>query len=219
MQNPFDWLWSIIFPVSCFGCGTRKSALCQQCINRIPFALTPENKNVFAVYDYSNRIVEKVIHDLKYHHRKEAAISLARSSIPHILEYISSMIQTVSPENIYLVPIPQHKSKTRKRGYNQSELLARTILEGFDGAKICRLLQKHRLTTPQAHIRNKNIRLQNLKGSMSISKTIDKNALYIIVDDVTSTVATFIEAERASRIAGAKKILSVALAHGYARKK
>lgn len=219
MQKLLNWINSILFPSKCLNCKATGEALCQECIEKIPLATSVEDRNTFAVYDYNNKIVEKVIRDLKYYHRKEAAISLARSGIPHILEYISSMIQTEYPENIYLVPIPQHKSKTRKRGYNQSELLARAIVEGLDGAKISQLLKKNRFTIPQAHIQNKNIRLQNIKDSMSISAPINEGALYVLIDDVTTTGATFIEARRALKAGGIKKILAVALAHGYARKK
>lgn len=215
----FDALWSFLFPLRCSGCGNVGSALCEHCIAMLPSAIAPEDDRTFAVYNYGSAIVERAIRNLKYHRRGETAVALAHAGAPAIAEYISEKLQTTHPEALILVPIPQHRTKTNTRGFNQSELVARAVAAVLDGARVSLLLHKTRTTTPQAHMKSKTARLQNLKGSMIALATLDSKTLYVLIDDVTTTGATFTEASRALRAAGARKILCAAVAHGYARRK
>ncbi len=205
-------LFNILFPQRCMGCNIRGKALCASCIRKLPTASFLE-KETFAVYDYGNRLVKRAVHDLKYYRHGEAGLALARAGSPYIGEYISERLQSTAPEECIVIPIPMH---SKKRGFNQSELLARCWAQELGGV-VAPLIQKTSFTLPQARL-NRHERLRNVENSMSISGSIDPLATYILVDDVTTTGATFAEARRALRVSSARKIICVALAHGYARK-
>jgi predicted amidophosphoribosyltransferase len=116
-----------------------------------------------------------------------------------------------------IVPIPSHKEKLRKRGFNQSILIAQWWSAYIPGSQIKSLLQKITPTLPQATL-NKKKRLHNVTGSMQCDTSLNPHLLYVIVDDVITTGATCAEARRALKHAGARKICTVALAHGYVHK-
>lgn len=207
----------LFFPERCKGCGTLDTSLCSSCIAKIPLALDLDTPHSYAVFDYGNRIVRTAIRELKYHRRNETARTLAHASIPHIIDFLSSEIQGVHEECLTLVPIPQHPSKTRLRGFNQSEQLALWWQKELEGATVTKLLEKTTMTIPQALMKNRTARLLNLNHSMHCKLHLNPKDIYIVIDDVTTTGATFTEASRALRSAGAKKIITLALAHGYAR--
>ncbi|MBP6904604.1 MAG: ComF family protein [Candidatus Pacebacteria bacterium] len=208
------YLYSIFFPERCRGCGTVGSAICIRCIRNIPLAskLPPGTYGVFA---YTNRIVRWTIRDLKYHRRSESARILTAAAAPYINDYIADVLHTIHEERLVLVPIPEHRRKETSRGFNQSALLATWWKPTIPGSVISHLLEKTVATLPQARL-NRNARLQNVAHTMRCTEVLDAKTMYVVIDDVTTTGATFIEARRALTAAGAKKILCIALAHGYA---
>jgi predicted amidophosphoribosyltransferase len=207
-------LLDTLFPERCLGCRNPGTALCQTCISKIPPAENTE-PFVFSLYQYGHPLVQKTIHDFKYKHKGSAARRLMESGHAHILEYISDMLQGNTPQALYLVPIPQHTSKTLLRGFNQSKKLAQWAKTILPGSVMQEVLKKHTKTVPQARIQNKIEREENITHTMRATKDIDKDALYIVFDDVTTTGATFKEAKRALRAGGATSMLCIALAHGY----
>lgn len=214
----FYHIYSLLFPLRCIGCNKKSVALCETCLKEIPLAPPIADSSVYAVFAYSNTIVERSIRDLKYYHREEAALTLMKNAVPYIAEFLSNTIQVVTDTPIVFVPIPQHRRKLDMRGYNQSERLASILSQSIPHSSLEILLTKYRQTIPQAKIQKRSFRLQNVKDSMRPIKKPNPKAIYVLVDDVTTTGATFAEANRALLNVGATKILSVALAHGYSRK-
>jgi ComF family protein len=207
-------LLNTLFPERCLGCRNPGTALCQACISEIPLAENTEPL-VFSLYEYGHPLVQKIIRDFKYKHKGSAARRLMESGHAHILEYISDILQGNTPHAIYLVPVPQHTSKTMLRGFNQAKKLAEWAKAFLSGAVVQELLKKHTKTVPQASIQKRSDREENIKHTMHVAKDIDRDALYIVLDDVATTGATLKEARRALHAGGATKILCIALAHGY----
>ena len=174
------------------------------------------NGNVTAIFSYRDPAVRKALWLFKYRGNKAVAESCANALWEMMIEEISEESLLGGAERILLVPIPSSKGKKRKKGFNQTQILCKAILKkdtshALDYSE--NVLYKVKDTEAQATLKDRRRRLENLKDTM---QAIPKNACgktIFLVDDITTTGATFKEATRALRIAGAKKILCFAVAH------
>ena len=114
-----------------------------------------------------------------------------------------------------LVPIPLSKKRLHERGYNQAELLARALVK-HSGEKIrieTNALFKVRETGRQAMIHERSRRLGNLAKAFHADSTHVRGKNIVLIDDITTTGATIVEARRALKKAGARKVLALTVAH------
>lgn len=217
-----SYLSSLLFGSSCSGCKTPGPAICQSCLVTIRLSSTTEHDGIYGLYDYGNPIVSNAIWNLKYRHRGQEAKLLAEKGRELIAEIISEQLQSTTPEKIVFVPIPQYKKKTEKRGFNQSVLIAKWFTKDLLLSSVQSILEKYRDTLPQSHISSRDGRIKNIQNTMKVREGIHPppggKQIYVIVDDVTTTGATFLEAIRALKSAGARNIICIALAHGYKRR-
>jgi len=111
-----------------------------------------------------------------------------------------------------LVPIPLSSSKLRKRGYNQSEILAKELSQKFN-FPVHDLLSRTRETKTQVGLSNEKRKL-NVQGAFSIKteniKLKTKNIL--LVDDIATTGSTLLEAARVLKKGGVDKVFGLTLA-------
>lgn len=217
-----EYIDKFLFGRRCCGCQTQGEAICQNCLEHIPFAEETENYGIYGLYDYGNPIVSHAIWNLKYKHKGQEIKLLTKKSSVLMSEIISEHLQSSSQEKITLVPIPQYKRKTETRGFNQSLLIAKWFSKEIPNSKVLNILIKNKDTIPQSHLSDRKARQKNIANTMRVKNNYPpaggKSAIYILVDDVTTTGATFLESVRALKSAGAKNILCIALAHGYKRK-
>ncbi|MBI5005314.1 MAG: ComF family protein [Candidatus Lloydbacteria bacterium] len=103
------------------------------------------------------------------------------------------------------------------RGFNQSEKMVRALkeLDETDSFLFAdNILCKIKETTPQASIKERRERLQNVRGCFAVRNAENiKNKVVIVVDDITTTGATLREAITMLENAGAAKAVGVAIAH------
>lgn len=158
---------------------------------------------------YHHSDVRALVWELKYYANKRAAI-LAAAILGDILITIASE-QLGKP---LLIPIPMHPSRRRARGHNQTETLCEALLpivgEFFDYAPEA-LVRIH--TTPQQQGLEKHIRMKNVAHTMHAEAAEVKDRTCVVIDDVSTTGATFAEATRALKAAGARHVECVALAY------
>lgn len=115
------------------------------------------------------------------------------------------------------IPIPLHKKKLRKRGYNQAELLAKGLAKKLD-LPVIDCLHRVKETKTQVGL-TKEQRQTNIKDAFSLQfeglrHGQPQRLQVFLVDDVTTSGATMLEAAKILKKAGVKKVYGLTLAHG-----
>jgi len=156
-------------------------------------------KKLFAPYHYSG-ILSKTIKDYKYNNKAYYYKMLGEL----LYKYIKGKCIDVD----IITYVPLHKNKKRKRGYNQSELLAKYL-----GDKLnipCEKLIDRVVDTKTQNQLNREDRKNNLKNTFQYKKDLqDKNIL--LVDDVYTTGTTLNECSKALLKAHANNIYGLTL--------
>jgi competence protein ComFC len=174
-------------------------------------------KNILAIFDYREPDVKKLIWELKYKENDQAGEILAKALHQEILGNMEDWLTFENFKDPILVPVPLSKEKLDKRGYNQTEILVRKIVEIDEMKNLkasCNVLRKAKDTSDQTSLKTKKERAQNLKGCFTIK---DKKEIggknVIIIDDVMTTGATIKEARKVLKENGVKKVKAVVIAH------
>lgn len=107
-----------------------------------------------------------------------------------------------------VLPVPLFPVRERRRGYNQSRLLAQCICEGTGIPMDASLLRRTRNTASQTAL-DSDARARNVRGAFAAAG--DAAGLTILlVDDVFTTGATLAECARTLKAAGAKWVYALA---------
>jgi ComF family protein len=203
MKIIYDFI-NLIFPSACAACGNvlmnNERIICLSCNYNLPrtnFHFDPHNpvavtfwgririEHATAFYFFNKGSkFRHLIHELKYNGRKDIGIEMGR-----IFGYEIMQSDGFRSADI-IIPVPLHIKKLKKRGFNQSECIARGISEAMnkpmDTHSVKRVVQSSTQTR-----KTRYERWLNVEG---IFKVIDPAALtgkhILLVDDVITTGAT-----------------------------
>jgi ComF family protein len=109
-----------------------------------------------------------------------------------------------------VAPVPLHWRRRWQRGYNQAELLARSLARRT-GIPLRNCLRRRRATNVQAGLSNTR-RRQNVSGAFRARADAVEGRRILLVDDVMTTGATANACAQALRRAGAQTITVLTLA-------
>jgi ComF family protein len=150
-------------------------------------------------------VLRDAIHLLKYRRKRLIAAPLSRL----ILEIVFGEIDASAYDAI--VPVPLHQNRLRRRGYNQSDLIARNLCAAL-GAMHLAVLWRVK-DTPSFSMLGAQERQSQIKNAFRVVPDADvKKMRLLLVDDVVTTGATTNECARALRRAGAQSVDVVAVA-------
>lgn len=114
-----------------------------------------------------------------------------------------------------VIPVPLHWTRRWRRGFNQSEILARCLAKEMAIPCRPRALCRLRATPQQTAQPTPTARHANVKHAFQARVSFDlAGKTVLLVDDVLTTGATASEAARALRICKPKAVYVVVLAHG-----
>jgi ComF family protein len=118
------------------------------------------------------------------------------------------------PESDAVLPVPLSRTGLRKRGFNQSLLLAKAVSDHREIPLIMDALFKKKETLPQIGLSAKE-RITNLKGAFHADRKVLGMRL-LLVDDVMTTGATARTCSKELIDAGAREVTVLTLARASA---
>lgn len=120
---------------------------------------------------------------------------------------MSQYIANYDFKNCILVPVPMYWKKKNERGFNQAEILCRTISKK-GGIPSCNVLKRIKDTKTQVGL-TKESRINNVRGAFSINDKDFKrmnSQCVILVDDVFTTGSTLEQCAQLLKENGASKV-------------
>lgn len=228
-------VFDLLFPSFCLNCGVEGCFWCDVCAANVRFIppqcigcrrLIPKKRRVpagrtcrscqrkssiycfFSPFSYDDTVSRDLIHFLKYQRIK----SLAEISGMILARYLKKF-SVVFPLETILLPIPLHPRRRRRRGFNQSELVALALGTELDLTVRADVLTKNKMTKPQVEC-GADERRNNVLDTLAVGNAEavrGKNVL--LVDDVKTTGATLEEAARVLKRAGVKRVWAITVAH------
>ena len=100
----------------------------------------------------------------------------------------------------FVVPVPLHPSRLRRRRYNQAAMLAHALCGQVGPPVAAKALVRVR-ATPSQQGRGRSARMTNVRGAFAVRADV-AGARVLLIDDVLTTGATVAECTRVLRRAG-----------------
>lgn len=214
----------LVYPRTCASCGQRGDWLCDVCVAEFlplvpglccdrcghPFIrgrcecpnMHPEIVKARAGSVFDGWVADAV-RAFKYDRERDRAEQLAN--------HMSSALVDLGTVDA-LIPVPLHPKREDWRGFNQAELLAEVLGHTFS-LPVESGLRRIRETQTQAGSSRED-RIDNMNGAFALEAgwSIDRNAHYVLIDDVYTTGATLGACAEVLHGAGAKAISVVTVA-------
>jgi ComF family protein len=200
----FEKLLNLFFPKACAGCNSfllaNEKVICTVCRHEIPLTNHSKIENNEAhvkfygripiefagalFYFHKKGIVQELIHKLKYKGHQEIGTAVGY----WYAEEIKSIKELQDVD--FIIPVPLHRQRLKKRGYNQVETFGKALSEStkipYDDNVLIRTIYSKTQT-------NKNILGRSEMAKSIFSITADEshhNKHFLIIDDVITTGST-----------------------------
>ena len=215
-RAPLRWL----FALHCMVCGEAgqdgrdlcsachaalpwQGPACLRCALPLPSAGTcgaclqqsPPLTEAHAAFDYAFPL-DRLLPRLKFHRDFASGRVLAQAMADHCANL-------VQPDA--LLPLPLHRERLRRRGYDQALELARPLARSLNLPLADGLLQRYKSTRAQSRL-DAAARTRNLRGAFRVVAGASMPAHVVLVDDVMTTGATLHAAARVLIAGGAQRV-------------
>ncbi|WP_341875782.1 ComF family protein [Defluviitalea saccharophila] len=233
-----DLLLDLVYPPRCIFCTSiipiqEERGICKACKSALPFVEgkvcekcgkpiqdskerttcfdcvknTPVYDRGWAVFIYEG-MVKEAIYRFKYGGHKEYAKYLGKFMADKIKD------QVLEEGFDLIIPIPIHKNRKRKRGYNQAEELAKEISKALNIPMDASILTRVKETRPQSGLSIMQ-RQNNLKKAFKLADSINLDQMKILlVDDIYTTGTTINYCTTLLKKRGAKMVCFLSLSIG-----
>ncbi len=213
-------LLDFIFPKRCVGCGRIGNYFCSVCRKK----MRPIGPNELICPICGRLAFEGVTHPgcrtrycidglTSFFHYdgpvRKAIKTIKYRLVPDLSKEFISLISVPDFNNYVLIPVPLHPNRFRDRGFNQAEILGTILANRLNITVRTDILRRMKETVPQASIKKRADRLENMKHIFSSKKFYGRVLLF---DDVCTTGATMRSAAIALKRAGAASVWAVSIA-------
>lgn len=221
-----DEIISVLFPLYCVGCGREGRWCCEECATLLAnqavlkcpvcFKTTVAGRTceeckkyssldgLVAAASYADPAIRSLIKALKFDRARETIPFIARASV-HGRGVIAAIVR-----DAFVVAVPLHRARSRMRGYNQAELIAKNLFPDlvYESDALIRIKN----TSPQSDLDSEK-RLSNPKGAFRAVRSFFGQTI-LLVDDVYTTGATMEACAKVLKEAGAQSVWGFAVARG-----
>ena len=199
----YDFL-SLIYPNICHVCGKslfkNEHLMCTKCKHHMPlsrFSNDPDNpaaqvfwgrvptQMVVTAFLYNKgNAIQQLIHKFKYRGIREIGLFLGGELGTEISK------NPLHDDISCIIPVPLHPGKQKKRGFNQSEIIARGIATRISAVPDTSILYRKSFSSTQTR-KSKYERWENVENIFGLkNEHMIENKHILLVDDVITTGAT-----------------------------
>ncbi len=222
-----DSVLTVLFPPRCVGCGDFETYLCASCRDSL-ISVAPDScprcgepgaralvggrcaacmgrdleyagaRSAFLHQGAAKRLVS----EFKFGGQPVLGRLMAELALAAFTEYVDDFVPA---DRIFVTWVPSHRAVQRERGYNQAELLARTLVEMRPGRReslTCGPLIAKKVSTRHQKGLDRAARQCNLRGAFTVDERMlsalggDGHEAVLLIDDVCTTGATLSEVSR-----------------------
>ncbi len=203
VSNIIEGFTGLFYPNVCICCSTGlmhgEEYICSHCVHELPVTnfhkdsdnpvaqafwgrVAVEHATANYFFKKGNRI-QKLAHQIKYQGQKEMGAFLGK-------EMGKSLCNSCFNEIDIIAPVPLHPKKFRKRGYNQSEWIARGVAAAMDKPIDTQTLVRHVFASSQTR-KKRFDRWENVDSGFGLTNPDTFAGKHILlIDDVITTGAT-----------------------------
>lgn len=232
-----QYVLHILFPRVCFSCGRdlpwrAQEPLCAACENglvlpgplicqRCGVVLKSGGAHCFhcrgsKAANYKCKVIRSACNFNEYSRGLVYALKYQRAD--YVAPYMGRLMarrfglfEELKDVNL-VVPVPLFPAREKKRGYNQSELLAQSFCEKTGLRLDTVSLVRVRDTGSQTKL-GRAARAENMSGAFSVKNpSAVKGKTVLLIDDVATTGSTLEACAQALRKAGAKRVVAYTFA-------
>ena len=222
LKDFIDLFFPRLCPVCQRALNRNEENICTTCLHRLPrtgyhldplspmaqlfLGKVPIEKCAAFFFFSTPSDARQLIHHIKYHGGKQCGFTLGKI-------YANELLPSVFFDDINaLVPVPLHPAKLRRRGYNQSEWIARGI-EQVTGIEVYTEWLYHSQNTKSQTGKNIYERWLDTRTAYETDSELDLSDKHILlVDDVVTTGATLLACAQALYLHGKPRISCLTLA-------
>ena len=203
LKQSLSDLTGVFYPNLCINCNKplhdNEILICHHCASNLSFTTfnlddnNPVYKRLIAVipvqsaasllYFDKTGVVKELIHQLKYENRPEIGKLMAKWAEKYLHNNLHNPID-------YIIPVPLHPKKQRKRGYNQLTRFGENLGNHLSIPYTENILIRTENTASQTK-KNAEERRKNVAKAFKVHRAGDyKGKHFLITDDVITTGAT-----------------------------
>jgi ComF family protein len=199
--------FNFFFPDYCLHCETllepSQKYVCVNCRHDLPLTHSHKNNGQFIkkvfygrlplqhaislLYFYKGGITQDLIHQMKYKNTPELSSFFGR--------WLAEELRSCGWKNDFdvIIPVPLHKRKKRKRGYNQVEGFGKALAEALEIPYKDTILKKHKNTETQV-FKTKTQRTTIKADHFSLKNVNELKGKHVLLIDDVLTTGTTLEA-------------------------